>query len=107
MADQDNDPDTTETGTDHAGTDQSHGYPADVVAAVRTAQLRLCTQEVPEALEIRLKAASEAKAAGIREWHLAGNRAARPAEAPYLRNQAHAAPEQSGHPKTARGRRKK
>ena len=77
-------------------------YPDDLVKAVKAAQLRICAQEVPEGLDIRLKAAAEAKAKGVREWYLAGNRAARPVESPFLRIGRLAEPE-----KPARhGRRK-
>jgi len=80
-------------------------YPAELVAAVRGAQLRLCTQEVPEALAIRLKAAAAAKAGGAREWYLAGNREARPIEQPYLRVQAATATRDVPSPKSS-GRRR-
>jgi hypothetical protein len=78
-------------------------YPDEVVAAVKAAQLRLCTQEVPEGLAIRLPAAAEAKAAGVREWYLAGNREARPVEAPFLRVGRSAEPKK---PSRRGGRRK-
>lgn len=77
-------------------------YPDALVEAVKAAQLRVCTEEVPEGLDIRLKAAAEAKAAGVREWHLAGNREAREVEAPFLRHGQPAAPEKP----SRRGRRK-
>lgn len=78
------------------------GYPDDLVAAVRAAQLRICTQTVPKALDIRLKAAAEARAAGVREWYLAGNREARRLETPYLRLKPPAAQP----PKKSTGRRR-
>jgi hypothetical protein len=81
------------------------GYPDDLVAAVRAAQLRICTQAVPKALDIRLKAAAEARAAGVREWYLAGNREARPIEQPYLRVQAATATSDAPSPKSS-GRRR-
>ncbi|WGL50642.1 hypothetical protein P5P86_11770 [Nocardioides sp. BP30] len=77
-------------------------YSDQVVKAVKAAQLRVCTEEVPEGLEIRLKAAAEAKAAGVREWHLSGNREAREVESPFLRHGQPAAPEKP----SRRGRRK-
>ena len=41
-------------------------YPDDLVAAVRSAQLSVCTQEVPAALALRLEAAAAAPAGSWR-----------------------------------------
>ena len=79
-------------------------YDDELRAAVEAAQLQVTGEPVPEGLSIRLAAAKEARDAGVREWHVAGNRAAREVETPFLRIPPIEADEPDEAPKTS-GRR--